>query len=248
MTATWGGARHLHYLRPAMPAAEPHPRRRRALGRALATVITSGVVLLGIPGSPSAAGQILPPRTTEPSPATTEAQPEETTTTTEAAEPAPTTTEAPTPTPTTPTTRATATTSRSSSDDDVGSRREAVADDDDVADDPDGDDEPVADDEVVDDGAVADDVAEETTSTSRDLLVSGDGSEGAQSTTTTSTTLVEVAAEGDTLDEETRIWLVVAGLVVVAVLIGVWTWRYWVRTKPAVVADEPDPTTVFTSS
>ena len=37
-------------------------------------------------------------------------------------------------------------------------------------------------------------------------------------------------------------------LFVVALLIGVWTWRYWVRTKPAAVAEEPDPTTVFPGS
>ena len=68
------------------------------------------------------------------------------------------------------------------------------------------------------------------------------------SSTTTSTTLVEVAADEGTLDEQTQIWLIVAGLVVVAGLIGVWTWRYWVRTRPAPVEQEPDPTTVFHGS
>lgn len=85
---------------------------------------------------------------------------------------------------------------------------------------------------------------EETTTTGRDLLVPGDGSDGAQSTTTTSTTIAEVAADGG-IDEETQIWLVVAGLVVVALLIGAWTVRYWRRTRPDVPPQEPDQTTVF---
>lgn len=85
---------------------------------------------------------------------------------------------------------------------------------------------------------------EQTTTTGRDLLVPGDGSDGAESTTTTSTTIAEVAADGG-IDEETQIWLVVAGLVVVALLIGVWTVRYWRRTRPDVPPREPDQTTVF---
>lgn len=107
-------------------------------------------------------------------------------------------------------------------------------------------------DDGIDPGAFGDDEpavdeAGETTTTERDLLVSGDGTEGAESTTTTSTTIVEVAADDGSLDEETQIWLIVAGLVVVAALIGVWTWRYWVRTKPVAVDDGPDGTTVFPS-
>lgn len=228
MIVAWGADRHLHYRRPAMPAAEPHPRRRAAW-RALATVLASGAVLLGVPGTPVAAGQILPTTTTtEPSSATTE--PEVTTTTTEA-EPATTTTDAPT-----ATTRATTTTTRSSSGGTVGDR--------------DGDGVVGDADDLVDDGTVGgtveDEAPTETTSTARDLLVGGDGTEGAESTTTTSTTVVEVAADDGSLDEETQIWLIVAGLVVVAALIGVWTWRYWARTKPAPVdPPDPDPTTVF---
>lgn len=199
----------------------------RALRRALVTAVASGVLALAGPAAPSSA-QILPTTTTAPVTTTTEAEPDDTTTTTEADE-APTTTER-----STATTRATATTQGSSGDDsgDEGTVEEDVFDED------------VLDDEG--DAPLEDEVPEETTSTARDLLVSGDGSDGAESTTTTSTTVVEVAADGGSLDEETQIWLIVAGLVVVALLIGLWTWRYWVRTKPAPAgAADADPTTVF---
>ncbi len=204
----------------------------RALRRALVTAVASGVLALAGPVAPSSA-QILPTTTTAPVTTTTEAEPDDTTTTTEADE-APTTTER-----STATTRATATTQGSSGDDadDEGTVEEDVFDED-VR------DEGILDDEG--DAPLEDDVPAETTSTARDLLVSGDGSDGAESTTTTSTTVVEVAADGGSLDEETQIWLIVAGLVVVALLIGLWTWRYWVRTKPAPAgAADADPTTVF---
>jgi cobalamin biosynthesis Mg chelatase CobN len=207
-----------------MPAAEPHPRRRAAW-RALATVLASVVVLSAVPGAPAGAGQLLPTTTTEPSPATTEPEPELTTTTTEA-EPAPTTTDAP---------RATTTTGRASVQDDEVDREGdgAVGDAGDQVDD------------TAVDGPVEDEAPAETTSTARDLLVGGDGTDGAESTTTTSTTVVEVAADDGTLDEEAQIWLIVAGLVAVAALIGVWTWRYWVRTRPVPIEGGPDDTTVF---
>lgn len=66
----WGRGRHLLYGRPAMSAAEPHPRRRRALRRALLTAVASGVLVVGGSGGP-AVGQILPTSTTEPAPVTT---------------------------------------------------------------------------------------------------------------------------------------------------------------------------------
>jgi cobalamin biosynthesis Mg chelatase CobN len=205
-----------------MPAVEPHPRRR-ALRRGLLPVVAAVALVLGAPVAPVAAGQLLPTTTTEPTPTTTEP----TTTTTEV-EPVTTTTEG-----STATTRATTTTTTTTTD--------AAADEDTVIDE-DGDG--VIEDEELD-GGVGDEAPAETSSTVRDLLVRGDGSEGAESTTTTSTTVVEVAAEDGSLDEETQIWLIVAGLVMVAFLIGVWTWRYWVRTKPVAGPEEPDPTTVF---
>jgi hypothetical protein len=225
----WGAARHLHYRRPAMPAAEPHPRRRAAC-RALATVLASVVVLFAVPGAPAGAGQLLP-TTTEPSSATTEPEPELTpTTTTTEAEPAPTTTDAP---------RATTTTGRAAVQDAEVDREGDGA----VGDAGDQTDDQV--DDQVDDDPVEDEVPAETTSTARDLLVGGDGTDGAESTTTTSTTVLDAAADDGTVDEETQIWLIVAGLVVVAALIGVWTWRYWVRTRPVPIDGGPDDTTVF---
>lgn len=223
-----------------MPAAEPHPRRRRALRRALVTIAASGALVLAVSPGPSAMAQIIPSTTTEPAPTTTEADPVETTTTTEV-EPAPTTTEG-----TTETTRSTTQTTQGTVEDDTDSGAGDAGDDDGVVAD---DRDVLTDDEVrEDEGGVVDDVPLETTSTARDLLVSGDGTEGAEDTTTTSTTVVEVAADGGSMDEETQIWLIVAGLVVVAALIGVWTWRYWVRTRPEPVEAEPDPTTVFHGS
>ncbi|MGE3621466.1 MAG: hypothetical protein AB7L84_13480 [Acidimicrobiia bacterium] len=66
------------------------------------------------------------------------------------------------------------------------------------------------------------------------LLVPGDGTGG----TTTSTTIVTEPVEPDPADDdgvsdETLVRLVIAGLVVVALLVGVLTWRYWVATRPA---------------
>lgn len=206
-----------------MPAAEPHPRRRRAPWRVLAVAVASFGVLLAAP----AAAQLLPTETTEPDDTEPEPDPVETTTTTEVDE-APTTTDG-----STATSRAPTTTDGSS----TGDRGADL-------------DEDAFEDDLLDaDPTVEDEVPTETTSTARDLLVSGDGSDGAESTTTTSTTLVEVAAtEGSSLDEETQIWLIVAGLVVIALLIGVWTWRYWLRTKPVPPEADPDQTTVFRRS
>ena len=208
-----------------MPAVEPHPRRRRALRRVLVIAVTSVVLALAGPVAPAAA-QLLPTETT--APATTEPEPEpvETTTTTEA-DVAPTTTQRSTPS----TSRAPTMTQRSSSDDGPGSAAEDDVFQGDFLDD--------------DDSTLEGEVPTETTTTARDLLVTGDGTDGSESTTTTSTTLVEVAADEGSLDEEAQIWLIVAGLVVVAFLIGVWTWRYWVRTKPTPPDAEPDHTTVF---
>jgi hypothetical protein len=225
VTPAWGAGEHLQYLRPTMPAAEPHPRRRVAPWRALCLLLAATAVLLG-PAASGAAGQVLPTSsTTAPATTTTEAEPVETTTTAVEAEPEP---EA-----TTTTTQATATTARPTT--------TARFDDEDE------DDEVVTDEDVAEDaGTVADDEPAETTSTARDLLVSGDGTDGAQSTTTTSTTVVEVAADEDgALDEQAQIWLIVAGLVLVALLIGLWTWRYWVRTRPSPPDDGTDDTTVF---
>lgn len=100
----------------------------------------------------------------------------------------------------------------------------------------------------------------ESTTTSapgRDLLVAGDGTDGAESTTTTSTIPASEAGDGG-VSESTTLWLIVAGLVAIALLIGLWTYRYWVTTRPAPAEADPadsgssrrrpggdDPSTVF---
>ncbi|MGH9085163.1 MAG: hypothetical protein ACRDYW_06885 [Acidimicrobiales bacterium] len=68
-----------------------------------------------------------------------------------------------------------------------------------------------------------------TPSTVVDLLVPGDGTEGAQSTTTTEA----IAATGDSGPSDgTLIALVIVGLVLIAGVVSVLTWRYWVATRP----------------
>jgi hypothetical protein len=68
--------------------------------------------------------------------------------------------------------------------------------------------------------------------TVNDLLVPGDGSEGAESTTTTAL----VAATGDDgISDDTLILLIVSGLAAIALLVGILTWRYWAATRPTPV-------------
>ncbi|MET0728628.1 MAG: hypothetical protein ABWZ76_10070 [Acidimicrobiales bacterium] len=74
--------------------------------------------------------------------------------------------------------------------------------------------------------------------TSVDLLVPGDGTEGAESTTTTSLMATTISAD-DGPSDGTLIAAVIAGLVLVAVTVGVLTWRYWAATRPPL--QKPDP-------
>lgn len=73
-----------------------------------------------------------------------------------------------------------------------------------------------------------------STTTERDLLVAGDGSDGAESTTTTAETSVVKASEAVAggLSETSAVWAIVGGLVAVALGIGWWTWRFWRKTAP----------------
>lgn len=66
--------------------------------------------------------------------------------------------------------------------------------------------------------------------TSSNLLIAGDGTAGAESTTTTATPVASVRDSG--LSDGTLIALMIAGLVAVAALVGVLTWRYWAATRP----------------
>ena len=51
---------------------------------------------------------------------------------------------------------------------------------------------------------------------------------------------VETSDQADGIDESTVLWLIVAGLVLVAVLIAAWTVRYWIATRPVEnVSDSP---------
>lgn len=69
-----------------------------------------------------------------------------------------------------------------------------------------------------------------TVTTSSNILVPGDGTEGSESTTTTVATATKVKDGG--LSDGTLIALVIAGLVVIAGVVAVLTWRYWVATRP----------------
>lgn len=80
--------------------------------------------------------------------------------------------------------------------------------------------------------------SEATVTTVSNLLVPGDGTHGAESTTTTSTELIAATAEDDGPSDGTLIALVIAGLVVVALAVGILTWRYWAATRPPALEDE----------
>jgi len=71
--------------------------------------------------------------------------------------------------------------------------------------------------------------------TSNDVLVPGDGTEGAESTTTTVAT---TTVSEDGADDGTLVALVVAGLVLVALAVAVLTWRYWAATRPPPVGSD----------
>lgn len=68
--------------------------------------------------------------------------------------------------------------------------------------------------------------------TSHNVLVPGDGTEGAESTTTT--TEVPTTISNDGTSDSALLALVVGGLVLLAVAVGILTWRYWVATRPPV--------------
>lgn len=74
-------------------------------------------------------------------------------------------------------------------------------------------------------------------STSLDLLVPGDGTEGAESTTTTEAALV--SGDDGGLSDNQLVALIVGGLVVLGGAVGTLTWRYWRATEPVEVPLEP---------
>jgi hypothetical protein len=66
--------------------------------------------------------------------------------------------------------------------------------------------------------------------TSLDVLVPGDGTEGAESTTTTTPLPTTIANEQ--ADDGPLLALIVGGLLLLAIAVGILTWRYWVATRP----------------
>ncbi len=107
--------------------------------------------------------------------------------------------------------------------------------------DDDGDVEPVVDEEEpVEEEAAAEasDAQGITFTTVNNLLVPGDGTEGAQATTTTTAPQPD---EGSSADDENRlIWMIIAGLAAVGVIVAVLTWRYWLLTRPGLVLEGED--------
>lgn len=75
-------------------------------------------------------------------------------------------------------------------------------------------------------------------STSVDLLVPGDGTEGSESTITTLQNASDPGSDGG-LSDGTLIAVVVAGLLLVSLAMGLLTWRYWAATRPG--PRGPDP-------
>jgi cobalamin biosynthesis Mg chelatase CobN len=69
-----------------------------------------------------------------------------------------------------------------------------------------------------------------TVSTVNDLLVPGDGTKGAESTTTTT---AKLATGKSGLSDDQLIVLMVGGLGAVALIVSVLLWRYWWATRPA---------------
>lgn len=87
---------------------------------------------------------------------------------------------------------------------------------------------------------VATTVSSVTVSTLNDLLVPGDGTEGADSTTTSAT---PISGSGSGLSDDQLLLLIVSGLGVVAVVGALLTWRYWAATRPVVVDPPSRPPT-----
>jgi hypothetical protein len=76
-----------------------------------------------------------------------------------------------------------------------------------------------------------------TLTTRSNLLIAGDGTQGAESTTTTLRTETRVQG-GSGPSDGTLIALIIGGLVVVAGLVGALTFRYWRATAPTAAAGQ----------
>jgi hypothetical protein len=76
-------------------------------------------------------------------------------------------------------------------------------------------------------------------STSLDVLVPGDGTAGAESTTTSEKPKVTSGSGG--LSDNQLVVLIVSGLLVFGLSVGFLTWRYWRATQPVEVPVDPQP-------
>jgi cobalamin biosynthesis Mg chelatase CobN len=74
-----------------------------------------------------------------------------------------------------------------------------------------------------------------TPTTTKDVLVPGDGTKGAQSTTTT-TIQTPTKISTDSSSDGPKIAAIIIGLLVLAVAVGILTWRYFVATRPSLTA------------
>jgi hypothetical protein len=72
-----------------------------------------------------------------------------------------------------------------------------------------------------------------TVTTLHNILIPGDGTAGAEST---STTAPELTTGSSGISDETLILVIVAGLAIVTAIAAILTYRYWSATQPRVVA------------
>lgn len=70
------------------------------------------------------------------------------------------------------------------------------------------------------------------------VLVPGDGTPGAESTTTTTEKPVTISNSGTS--DVTLLLLVTVGLIALAGSVGALTWRYWLATQPGRVGSDAD--------
>ncbi|MDD9369869.1 MAG: hypothetical protein PV358_07145, partial [Acidimicrobiales bacterium] len=101
-------------------------------------------------------------------------------------------------------------------------------------------DEDETEDEDEDEEEAAVEVVEAETATFvtvANLLVPGNGLDGAQATTTTT---APPASAGSADDESRMIWMIIAALAGVGLLVALLTWRYWLLTRPGLDLDDDE--------
>jgi hypothetical protein len=106
---------------------------------------------------------------------------------------------------------------------------------------PEEEDEPEVDDEsaAVEEVEAPAEPANLTFTTINDLLVQGNGLQGAQATTT-STTAATGSGNGSADDDSRLMWMIIAALAGVGLLVALLTWRYWLLTRPGLAFDDDE--------